>query len=240
MRTLVFTSDKTLWALQAFAHLWNKYVGGVWPVLVCGFTPPTFPLPHYFKFHSIGAFEEYPVQRWSNAVMRVLSEIDDEIILTTMDDFWPSRKVDVEAVNMLDRYMRVDNPHVSRVDLTTDRLYAANLLEVGALGRLDLIANDFPVAYLLSLQAGLWRRMELLKYLRPDETPWDTEINGTRRMQDGKATVLGTRQAPMRYLIAVQQGKLAFDGGYQVPRVPFSDWEELRALGYLEGAISYA
>jgi len=240
MRALVFTSDKTIWALQAFSHLWNKYVGEKYPVLVCGFTAPAFELPHYFKFHSIGDFADYPVERWSNAIISVLSAIQDEIVLTTFDDFWLARKVDTEAIDLLDRYMRVDNPHVARVDLTTDRLYGANLLEVGALGRLDLISNDFPVPYLFSTQNGLWRRTELLRYMRPNETPWQCELDGTARMHEGRATVLGTRQAPMRYLIAVQKGKLAFDGGYQVPRVPFKDWDELKSLGYLEGAKDYA
>lgn len=240
MRAFVFTSDKTLWALQSFAHLWHKYVGEVWPVIVCGFTRPTFTLPHYFAFHSIGDFADYPVQQWSNAIMKVMSEIEDEIVLTTFDDFWVARKVDTEAVKMLDRYMRVEKPYAARVDLTTDRLYGANLLEVGAYDRLDIISNDFPIPYLFSWQTGLWRRTELLKYLRPNETPWQSELSGTTRMHEGRATVYGTRQAPMRYLIAVQQGKLAFDGGYQVPRVPFTDWDELRELGYLEGAKDYA
>lgn len=240
MRALVFTSDKTQWALQAFAHQWSKYVGAEWPMLICGFTPPAFPLPVYAKFHSIGDFVEYPVNRWSDAVMRVLSSIDDEIILWTMDDFWLSRMADVNAINTLAAYMHRDNPYVVRMDLTTDRLYAANLTDVQSLGRLDIISNSYPVAYALSFQNALWRRRELLRYLRPDESPWDSEIAGTRRMEEAGAIVMGTRQAPMRYLIAIQHGKLAFDGGYQVPRVPFSDWEELKALGYLEGAISYA
>lgn len=239
MRTLVFTSDKTQWALQAFAHQWTRYVGAQWPVLVCGFTPPLFPLPAYFKFHSIGAFEEYPVSRWSDAVIRVLSAIDDEIILFTMDDFWLSRAVDTDAINALAAYMRRDNPHVARLDLTTDRLYATNLSDVQSLGRLDLITNAYPVAYAMSFQNALWRRTELLKHLRPNESPWDSEIAGTRRMEDAGALVMGTRQAPMRYLIAVQHGRLAFDGGYQVPRVPFTDWGELKELGYLEGAAGY-
>lgn len=240
MRVFVFTSDKTIWALQAFAHQWHKYVGAQWPVLVCGFTPPAFSLPDYYKFHSIGDFGDYPVNRWSDAAMRLLSAVDDEIFLYTMDDFWLARQADVEAIEMLAQYMRRDNPRVARLDLTTDRLYAGNLEEMGALGRLDLITNTYPVPYALSFQNGLWRRTELLKHLVPNENPWEGEINGTRRMEESGALVVGTRQAPMRYLIAVQQGKLAFDGGYQVPRVPFTDWEELQALGYLEGAMAYA
>lgn len=239
MRALVFTSDKTQWALPAFAHQWNHYMGEGWAALVCGFTRPNFSLPPNFKFHSIGMFEDYPAERWSDAVIRTLSAIDDEIILFTLDDFWLARYADAEAIEVLAQYMRRDNPQVARMDLTTDRLYAGNLQDVQALGRLDLITNTYPVAYALSFQNALWRRTELLKYLRPNESPWESELNGTRRMEEAGAIVMGTRQAPMRYLIAVQQGKLAFDGGYQVPPVPFVDWNELRALGYLEGAAGY-
>lgn len=232
MRAFVFSSDKTAWALQAFAHQHNKYMNG-WPATVWGFTPPTFPLPGNFDFRSIGPFSDYPVDKWSNSLIKAAEQTPEEIFLWTMDDFWLCRHADIQALFLLEQYM-VDHPEVARIDLTTDRLYAANMYDYKSLGRLDLIASSLPVPYLLSFQAGIWRKSALLKYLIPDETPWQVEMEGTTRMNNDRALVLGTRQAPLRYLNAVQKGRLATDGGYQ-GHVPFTvaDWEDLKNRGYL-------
>ena len=76
MKVIVLTSDKYLHALQPFAWLFNKYWSSAQPVTVAGFTPPDFGLPDNFTFHSIGAFADYPVARWSDALIKLLNEIE--------------------------------------------------------------------------------------------------------------------------------------------------------------------
>jgi len=232
-----FVSDKDLWTLQAFAWFFNRYWSSVWPVMCFGYTPPEFVLPPNFSFVSVGDFADYPVNRWSDGVIKALQSVTDELFIYMMGDFWPYRKVNTEAINMLSQFM-AQHPEIARIDLTTDRLYAAGLREAGSVAYLDLITNDLPVPYLLSLQPGLWRREALLRYLIPGETGWETEINGTSRMQmngEHPAVVLGTRQAPVRVLIAIQKGKLTLDGGYQIPPPPVrqEDLQTIRELGYL-------
>lgn len=234
MRAFVFTSDKTQWVLQAFAHQFNKYMGPTFPALVCGYTPPSFTLPDNFLFYSIGPFSEYPAHRWSNGVIQALHAQDDEIFVWMMDDYLLLRRADVEAISMLAAHMR-NHPEIARLDLSTDRLYAGGSYDVGYCGRLDLVTAPLPSPYVLSFQASLWRKSELLKYMIPDESPWDTEIRGSDRMNQAGGIVIGTRQAPLRYLIAVQGGQLALDGGYQKPRLSIdpSELNELRELGFL-------
>lgn len=230
-----FTSDKHLWALQPFAYLHNKYWD--WPVIVAGYTPPEFKLPGNFAFVSIGKFEDYPFKRWSDGVIKFLETMEDEIFIYTMEDFWLLRQVDTEALEILGEYM-LNHPEVARIDLSTDRLYAGGMYDYEYLGRLDLIANELPVQYLMSFQIGMWRKSELLKYLIPGESPNECEIAGSGRMNKDGALVLGTRQFPIRYLIAIQFGKLTLDGGYQYPtRAPMrrDDIEELKERGFIHG-----
>jgi len=235
MRIFIRTADKHAWALRACFHLMDKY----WPehpdVFLAGYERPD-RLPKWVEFFSIGSNSDYPVSRWSTATQISLDRFEDELFIWWMSDFWLVRRVDHWAIEMLAGYMGA-HPQVSKIDLTSDRLYAANLEEYDSLESIDLISNQLPSAYISSLQAGMWRRSEMMKYLLPEESPWDFEIDGSRRMNEGRALVLGTRQIPCRYLIAVQQGKLRLDGGYQVPRPPLkvSDIDELRTLGYLNG-----
>ena len=235
MRIFLSTSDKHLWALRPCLHLMEKYWPAHPPLCIAGYSRPDFSLPAPHDWYSIGAFADYPVERWSDGIIQALNDIPDELILWWMEDFWLLRNVDTEAIELVAQYM-TQHRDVARVDLSSDRLYAGNVREVGALGWLDLITNDLPVPYLLSFQAGIWRRSELLRYLVPGETPWQTEINGTARMNEAGARVLGTRQWLTRYLIAIQHGKVTLDGGYQVPPAALraEDWQELEALDYLE------
>lgn len=234
MRVIVLTSDKTMHALPAFAYQFNKYWSPEQKVIIGGFTPPIFDLPSNFSFLSLGAFKDYPVGKWSNALIAFLEQLSDDRILWMMDDFWLVRPVDREAVQMMYDYMTVDT-RIARFDLTADRLYASNVYDVVSLGRMDIIACHQPVAYSFSFQAAIWRKELLLKYLLPDEQPWQVEMEGTERMNKDHAVVFGTRQFPVRYLIAIQQGRLTLDGGYQQPRPPLThaDIIELDQLGYL-------
>ena len=217
VRVFCFTSDKYLWAIKGFARQMGKYWPGIETVVV-GFTEPDFDLPENFSFYSVGKFEDYPADKWSDAVIEFLSGVEDEIFILMLEDYWLTRKVDERSILSLEWYMQ-KHLDVACIDLTTDRLYGENLKDYQSLSYLDLVINDPPAPYHFSLQSRMWRKSEILRYLNQGESPWETELNGSLRMYDNDAIVLGTRQIPVRYLIAVQGGKVALDGGYQVPGV---------------------
>lgn len=234
MRLLLVTSDKTDWALPGFFHQLKKYWPDHPPVVVAGFRKPA--LPERAEYFEIGNFEDYPVNKWSDSVRVVLSQMREEAFIWTMDDFWLTRPVDNQAVLYASLYM-LEHPELARFDLTRDRQFAANMREVEKYGRITIITNDYPVSYLLSFQMGLWRTSALLAYLQNGETPWQTELEGTTRMQKAAANVVGTREEPIRYCIVVQKGEITTDGGYQGTDHALSpdDVAELWSLGYLNG-----
>lgn len=215
----IFTADHRHAELRAMLYLYTKYWN--WPATVYGFNAPQFPLGDNVTFKSLGWMADYPADKWSNGIIKALDLIDGERFIMMLEDYWLVRPVDVEAVDLLDDYMS-KHPDIVRADLTTDRLYASNLKELGALSRLDIIENDPPADYHFSTQAGIWNKELLRRFLVPNETPWHCELEGTNRMKTAHskgeaARVIGTRQFPVRYLIAVQAGKLTLDGGYQKP-----------------------
>lgn len=235
VRLFILTSDVTLWALRGCVWLLDKYWPAHPPLVVGGFTPPAFPLPDWVTFIRLGAFADFPAQRWSDGLHALLAGQPDDIFCWTMDDFWLVRPVDDAAVRLLYQHM-LDNPHLARVDLTTDRLYAANMQAAGTLGHLHLVNTPPGTPYQLSFQAGLWRREALRLYLEPGESAAETEIRGSQRMNLANANVLGTVEAPLRYKIVVQHGRICIDApGYQLPpvEIPAEDRAELERLGYL-------
>ena len=166
--------------------------------------------------------------------MKLLEVIDDEYFIWTMDDFWLLRRVDDSGVRLLWDHIKA-HPELARIDLTADRVLAHGAIDAGALGHLHLVANEHPVPYLLSLQTGIWKREALRAYLVSGETPWQVELEGTTRMHRAGANVLGTREVPVKHLIAIQQGRIALDGGYQGTEYALSseDREELNQKGFL-------
>lgn len=235
VRIFILTSDVTLWALRGCLWLLDRYWPQHPPVLVGGYTPPAWPLPAGVRFLSLGAFADFPAGRWSDGLHAFLQGQSDDIICWHMDDFWLVRPVDDAGVRLLYQHLQ-GNPHLARIDLTTDRLYAANMQAAGPLGHLHLVSTPPATPYQLSFQAGLWRREALRQYLVLGESAGETEIRGSLRMTHAAANVLGTVEAPVAYKIVVQHGRLCIDEpGYQVPPVaiPAADRAELERLGYL-------
>ena len=214
MDTICLSSDKTAWALPAFAHQWKKYLPD-WDVLIAGYTKPKFDLFTTFIFESIGNFADFPVDRWSDGVIQHLTRKTDDLAMIVMDDYWLTRPVDRTAIGWAMRYM-LDHPDAIRFDLTTDRLYDKHH-DIGSIQHYDLIQAEKEATYNFSLQASIWRRELLLEMLRPGETPWEAEIRGSERISASPYRVVGTRQWPVKYIIAVNKGKLAIDGGWCVP-----------------------
>lgn len=214
MRVIIYSSDKTSWALQPFAHLFNLYYMDTIPVCVFGNTAPAFKLPLNFSFESVGSFQ--PVEEWTTDLVTALKCIKDEVILFMMDDYWINRQVDARAIQWCYQYM-LEHPAVGRFDVCTDRLYAAGMSDYTKIGYLDVIKSDPKSPYHFSFQASLWNRHTLIDCLHRHETPWDAEMRGDARLRALGSMVLGTRQGPMRYTIAVQRGKFTPDGGYQTP-----------------------
>jgi hypothetical protein len=231
-RVLVTTSDKYLPALKPFAHLFTKYWSKDTSVLVVGYSEPDFEMPKNFGFFSLGSQANYPFNKWSNALHDVLISIDDEVIVLMLEDYWLTRQVNTHAVELLYKYA-LRNSEILKIDLCGDRLYALGAdLKYSSLGYLDLIKSMPGSPYHMSLLTGLWRRDNLMKAIKRDESPHDMELIGTTRISHMQnLVVIGTRQWPVRHTLGLRGGdhsKLKLD------ELSKADVDEMRELGFFE------
>jgi len=238
-RVVVTTSDKYLPALRPLAWLMEKYWKPMPEVVVCGFTPPDFDLPEKFKFVSVGKQEDYPWDKWSDAVIHLLHHhVPDEVFVLILEDMWPMRMVNTRALEMLYHYM-IQFEYVARIDLTTDRLYAHGMVDYAALSWIDLIKSMPGSPYHCSLSPAMWRREHLLSTLIPGENAHQVELQGTTRLSHNQdVIVLGSRQCPYRNCLALRGGssaKLEDDQALAFKKmVNDADLKALTELGYLE------
>ena len=237
MRTVVLTSDKHTWLLKGFFHQWQKYSGATangdgkdfMAVEVAGFTHPEF-LASDIPFCSIGKFENYPIQFWSDALIAYLNFIEDDLVLILLEDYWLLRPLNRRAVWDAMNFMQ-ENEDVIRFDVSADRMFARDARFLGSYRSIDLCQGGDQ--YSLSFQASIYRRKLLLNVLRPGETPWETELNGSGRLNYMHYRVMGTYNWPINYMIVVNKGKFDRKGLWMYPSRTLSnrDWEELDSLG---------
>lgn len=151
----IFTSDKYLNALQPFGYLFNRYWSPAQAVDVIGFAKPPFELPSNFSFHSLGDMANYPVGKWSNALMDYLEiRTDVSHFVLLLEDYWISRPVNLSAIRMLYDYA-LQFRNVLKIDLCADRLYAAGMIDYDNCGYLDLVLSDWQSQYQMSLMPGI-------------------------------------------------------------------------------------
>lgn len=238
--TVVLTSDKNKHLLKGFAHQFDKHAGVNNEVIIAGFNPPDFRLPPNYAFYSISNYE-YPAHLWSDAVIQFLQVMPHEIMLVLLEDYWCNKEIDVRAINHLSEYM-VNHRDILRMDLTSDILYKNNSLDrisgpgaktIDTCHYLDIIEVKPPCEYAISLQAAIWRKSLLLKYLVPGESPWQFEWNGTTRLNKDWPSVrfLGTRQNIMTYVNVSKAGHhgILLNDGFNCFRE--EDVRELEEIG---------
>lgn len=196
-----------------------------------GFSQPDFPLAEGFSFLSLGKDEDYPVGKWSNALIKLLEMAPEEIVCILLEDYWLTEEAKAREVELLYDYM-ISAPKVVKMDLVTDRMYAAGAIDRGTWQGIDLILSDPDSAYQMSLMPGFWRKSLWLNYLIPDESPWQVEMTGTTRlsMARNEALVMGTKNRPMNIILGHRDGdpsKVLTEG------MSSNDVSELMDLGYI-------
>lgn len=231
-KILLTTSDKYIHNIKPFAWLFKKYWTPAPEVIVGGFSDPPFEMPEGFTFHNIGPQEQYPISRWSDGVIKLIHDVADDVFIFMLEDMWVVKPVYERIVAMCHDYMK-QFEYVARLDLTGDRLNAGGASLYGKLGHVDLIWSDPNSPYHLSTMPAFWRKEHLLRVLVAQETPWETELQGTPRLSAlrHEIIVLGTSAWPVKNTLAFRGGDT---GKLLLDEVDPMDVQEMRDLGLFE------
>lgn len=228
MNIYVMTCDKYLPTLKGFAYLFNKYWYHEQPVTILGFTPPTFDLPENFKFQSLGKDEDYPVEWWSNALIKFihLPTTPKQFVLF-LEDYWIKSEVNIRHVVRLEDYA-MGRGDTIKVDLASDRAGSANVYPLANLLDIELLESDPESQYHMSLYIGLWDRDLLKEVLIPNESPWQVELDGTNRLRCKPwIKVIGTKNCPVPITLANRNGKPEI---YRLDELCEEDQQEMRKI----------
>ncbi len=214
----VYTNDKNLWLLNGFQYLFKKYWSSSQLVRIVGYaSPKKGTLSENFSFVSINP-QNYPVNKWSTGLIQSLDrflEDGEEFIIFMLEDYWLTESVDHETLQYLMEYIHDQPRNILRIDLTTDRCqYRRFLTHHGEVTNgCQLLRTTASSPYQMSFQAGIWNIKLLREILHPDEDPWMSEIEGSKRlaMAEDKYIVLGTRNHPVKYQPVYRSGRDAIN-----------------------------
>lgn len=224
IQTYVFTNNNHLFLLRGFSYLWNEYSDPSSRVVVVGYDAPRFPLPLNFRFLSLG--EQVPREKWSNSLIDFCRWIVDDYFILLLEDFWLYDFYDWKVIPSLLDWMDND---VLRIDLSGNRASYKHKM-IGEVAGYDIIQSHQNAKYQMSFQAAIWHRMNLLSILRRDESPWQAEVEGSKRV--GKLRILGTKPAVMKYQPVWRTQKRK----WQLDKMPTDKLEYIKERGWLGGS----
>ncbi len=171
--------DGTLHTLKMSSYLFDKY----WPhetsIDVVGFKKPHFEISEKMNYISIAEKQEGGANSWSKYILQHLESIEDELIIFTLEDFFPTAAPKTNIIQRIISLMRKDKK-IGRFDITFDSYILGDFKMLNKSPNLSLISREKYTQYRVSTQPAIWRREFLIEVLKRTTTPWDFEINGSK------------------------------------------------------------
>tara|TARA_R110000824_G_scaffold104379_3_gene247820 strand:- start:567 stop:1433 length:867 start_codon:yes stop_codon:yes gene_type:complete len=172
--------DETLWLLQPYTYLFNRYWGYTYSVVVLGYKEPDHELPPNFKFVSMGESQEGGANGWSSYLYNYFNSIEDDHVILTLEDFLPAAPPNLKVLESIVAHMK-NNDSVGRFDLTWDLFTNCTHTPYPSLNE-DISLCEIPkkVEYRVSCQPAIWKRSFLLNILKGTNNPWNFEMHGSK------------------------------------------------------------
>lgn len=175
---LICTCDKNADIWPYFFHFFKKHY-------------PDCPYPIYLntetekyedpdlKITSLQAHKPGDPAGWSRRLRDYLNAMDSEYVIILLEDFF--FMADVRTDELERCMMRMDQDKMIANFIFDSGRHMCHESEFP-----EYLIQDRKAPFRLCLQAGIWRRKTLLKYLRNHENPWQFEIWGSKRARRWK------------------------------------------------------
>ena len=228
MEVTVLTSNAYLHCLPPFAYLFNKFWSVNQAVKVVRYEVRPLNLPTNFTNYAIGKQADYT---WSSGLIKYLNGYNGELVVLMLEDYFLSEQAHAVRINQLYAYMQ-QNPKIAKIDLTNDRLKVAHKPFPDK--DFDFIQSAPDAPFQTSLQAAIWRKDFLLRFLNPKENPWQFEKLGTKRVIEAKEDflILGCKKPPVTYINAIG-GEGNNPSAWDTKKIPTDMMFELKQRGLM-------
>lgn len=132
---------------------------------------------------------------WSADTISILKQIPEKYVLVILEDYFFTDRVDAETIQKSLELVKSENADFMRMasfPSSFNDIYPFRPHPRAAFA----VVTQPGAMYALTLQVGIWNREIFADLLIPGETPWDFEIEGSKRANDKKLKLLGIRPDP--------------------------------------------
>lgn len=156
------------------------------------------------------------IGEWSTRLKKALGQIPEQNIVYLQEDVWLQAPIDIEKYYSIFLSLSLDRFQLSPTD-STYTLFSK--FSVG-----DLILRKFARKsnYLISHQPSIWKKSFLIGCLDQSESPWENEIEGTKRLRKNSQSFSIYLSIIDWYTAVSRQGELTRDGLDLEKKVPKS------------------
>jgi hypothetical protein len=211
LKILIPTCNHYVHLIEGTLYTFKKF----WPnhpdVVIVGYEEPQFELPQNCKFVSLG--EQRGPKHFSTDLIEFFKTFTDEYFINFIDDTILTRTVDTNKLEKLFEILQ-SNDDLGKVFLTgsvvtaiKDSYFKTDLCDIEGIVEVKQDAN-----YRTSIQASIWKKDIFLKYLKPNLSPWDFEMQWPKN--DGVRILSSTHNHPMVFGHIYRKGNKLINNWY--------------------------
>ena len=194
LTTIVGTCDSYLDLIPGFSILYERYFEPNIETLIVSETE-NLDIPKY-KFITPGK------KQWGERIINALSETKTEYVFFVLDDYYLSQLLTNEYIEYLLKFM--DNRKVNKIMLSP----VPDFAKYEYLESINTMHKMSPTSpWLTSVQPAIWRKSELLKFLKPEYTPWNFEVEGSKEAKNNIENYFVAKLDKPIYFNMVRKGK---------------------------------
>jgi hypothetical protein len=194
LTTVVGTCDSYLDLIPGFSILYERYFEPNIETLIVSETE-NLDIPKY-KFITPGK------KQWGERIINALSETKTEYVFFVLDDYYLSQLLTNEYIEYLLKFM--DNRKVNKIMLSP----VPDFAKYEYLESINTMHKMSPTSpWLTSVQPAIWRKSELLKLLKPEYTPWNFEVEGSKLAKNNVENYFVAKLDNPIYFNMVRKGK---------------------------------
>ena len=194
LTTIVGTCDSYLDLIPGFSILYERYFEPNIETLIVSETE-NLDIPKY-KFITPGK------KQWGERIINALSETKTEYVFFVLDDYYLCQLLTNEYIEYLLKFM--DNRNVNKIMLSP----VPDFAKYEYLESINTMHKMSPTSpWLTSVQPAIWRKSELLKFLKPEYTPWNFEVKGSELAKNNIENYFVAKLDNPIYFNMVRKGK---------------------------------
>lgn len=229
VKIYVTTCNKNRHLVYNFAKLFNKFWSPNQPVTIVCYQPPDEQLPDNFSIMSFGNEDDKKVAQLD----RLVRTIDDEYFILMAEDFYLTQPVELAMLNTILNLYAMNYDRLSLQSIADG--YQDTSKFTGQYLGTKLYYLENREQYLCSLEASVWRREFMKKYIGQhkiqDSSDRDVEIHMSNFARKDQPIVIVPEQRIVHYTDALRGGQ---------PRIKFEDNKMivLRQEGWVNNGVT--